>query len=148
MVWCLVKHRDNFTYFTLLGKNASDTCAVLSEDYGGEAMKKSSVSEGHENEKKAWTLAQQLDFPPWRRTTHKGLYVKQFLAQRSITEMQHPPYSPALSPYDFWLFVKIKSALKRRRFQDIKNIRKNVTTALKATPQQELQKCFQQWLRA
>jgi hypothetical protein len=28
-----------------LGKNASDTCAVLSEAYGGEATKKSSVSE-------------------------------------------------------------------------------------------------------
>jgi len=39
-----------------LGKNASDTCAMLSEAYGGEAMKKSSAfewhkrfKEGHEN---------------------------------------------------------------------------------------------------
>jgi hypothetical protein len=30
-----------------LGKNASDTCALLSEAYGGEAMKKSSVFEWH-----------------------------------------------------------------------------------------------------
>jgi hypothetical protein len=30
-----------------LGNNASDTCEMLSEAYGGEAMKKSSVSEWH-----------------------------------------------------------------------------------------------------
>jgi hypothetical protein len=30
-----------------LGKNASDTCAMLSEAYGGEAMKISSVLEWH-----------------------------------------------------------------------------------------------------
>jgi hypothetical protein len=30
-----------------LGKNASDTCAVLSEAYGGEATEMSSISEWH-----------------------------------------------------------------------------------------------------
>jgi len=35
-----------------LGKNASDTCAMLSEAYGGEALKKSSVFEGHKRLKR------------------------------------------------------------------------------------------------
>jgi hypothetical protein len=52
-------------------------------------------------------------------------------------------YSTDLAPNDFWLLPKIKSALKGRRFQDVVDIQKNVTT-LKAVPQQELQKCFQQ----
>jgi len=30
-----------------LGKNAGNTCAILSKAYGGEAMKKSCVSEWH-----------------------------------------------------------------------------------------------------
>jgi histone-lysine N-methyltransferase SETMAR len=77
---------------------------------------------------------------------HKALSVKQFSAQKSITEIEHPPCSPDLSPNDFWLFPKVKSALKGRRFQDIENTpQKNVTTALKAIPQQEFQNCFQQW---
>jgi hypothetical protein len=38
-----------------------------------------------------------------------GSSVKQFLAQKLITEMKHPPYFPALPPNDFWLFSKIKS---------------------------------------
>jgi hypothetical protein len=49
-----------------------------------------------------------------------------------------------LAPNDFWLFLKIRSSLKRQRFQGIEAIQKNVKTVLKAVPQQELQKCFQQ----
>jgi hypothetical protein len=41
---------------------------------------------------------------------------------------------------DFWLFPEIESALKGRRFQDVEDIQENVTTALKATPQQEYKK--------
>jgi len=64
--------------------------------------------------------------------------VKQFLAQTLITEMEHPLYSPDLAPNDFWLFPKIKSALKGRRFWDTEEIKK-MTTAPKAIPQQEFQ---------
>jgi hypothetical protein len=39
----------------------------------------------------------------------KVLSVKQFLAQKLITEVEHPPCSPDLAPYDFWLFFKISS---------------------------------------
>jgi transposase len=46
--------------------------------------------------------------------TQKSLSVKEFLAQKSITEMEHPPYFPDLSPNTLWrLLSKIKSALKR-----------------------------------
>jgi transposase len=47
---------------------------------------------------------------------HKALSVKKFLAQKSITEMEHPPYSPDLAPNDLWLLLKIKSALKGKKF--------------------------------
>jgi hypothetical protein len=73
---------------------------------------------------------------------HKALSVTQFLAQKSINEMEHQPSSPDLAPNDFWPFPRIKSTLRGRRFQDTED--KNVTTALKAIPQVEFQKCFQQ----
>jgi hypothetical protein len=57
--------------------------------------------------------------------------------------MEHPLYSPFLALNNFWLFPKIKFALEGWRFQDIDI--KNVMMALKAIPQQEFQKCFQQW---
>jgi hypothetical protein len=37
---------------------------------------------------------------------HKALSVKQFLAQKSIAEMENPLCSPDLAPNDFWLFPK------------------------------------------
>jgi len=43
---------------------------------------------------------------------HKMLTVKHFLAQKWITEMEYPSYSPDLAPNDFLLFPKIKSALE------------------------------------
>jgi hypothetical protein len=46
----------------------------------------------------------------------KALSVKTFLAHKLTTEMEHPSYSPDLVPNGFWLFPKIKSALKGRRF--------------------------------
>jgi len=33
--------------------------------------------------------------------------VKQFLAQKSFIEMEHPPCSPDFVQKDFWLFQKI-----------------------------------------
>jgi hypothetical protein len=38
---------------------------------------------------------------------HKALSVKQFLAKKSITEMEHTPHSPDLASNDFCLFPKI-----------------------------------------
>jgi hypothetical protein len=60
----------------------------------------------------SWIL--NHDNPP----AHKALSVKQFLAQKSITEMEHPPYSADFAQNYFCLFPKIMSALKGRRFQD------------------------------
>jgi hypothetical protein len=43
---------------------------------------------------------------------NKALSVKQFVAQKSIIELEHLFYYPHLAPSDLWLFPKIKSALK------------------------------------
>jgi hypothetical protein len=74
---------------------------------------------------------------------HKALSVKQFLAQKSITEMEHPPHSPHLAPNNFCLFQKIKSALKGRRFQDTED--KKCDDDTESYSQLEFQNCFQQW---
>jgi len=43
---------------------------------------------------------------------HKALSVKQFLAQKSITEMEHPPCSSDLAPNDFLRFPKVNLGKK------------------------------------
>jgi hypothetical protein len=54
----------------------------------------------------------------------KALSVKQFLAQKLVTEIEHPPYPSDLAPSDFWVFPKINSTLKGRKFQDIEDNQK------------------------
>src|SRR6201996_7731776 len=56
-----------------------------------------------------------------------------------------PPYSPVLSPCDFFLFPKLKNVLKGRHFGTVENIQKNVTDMLKAIPVEAFQRCYQDW---
>jgi len=61
--------------------------------------------------------------------------------------LEHPAYSPDLAPNDFFLFPKIKEILKGRHFEDIDDIRINITAALKAIPQNQFQNLFEGWTR-
>jgi len=73
--------------------------------------------------------------------------VREFLATKQITVLEHPAHSPDLAPSDFFLFPKIKEILKRKHFDYIDGIRSNATTALKAIPQNHFQNCFEGWTR-
>jgi hypothetical protein len=155
---------------------------MLSEAYGREAMRKSSVSEWHKQPKKARMSESQMktvlpifcviddtvhcefhftrldsqlnllcgnikllheSFESLHRKrpdlwsnnwilyhgnaqVNKVLPVKQFLVQKSITEMQCPFCSVDFVPNDFWLFPEIKSTLKGQRFQDTEGIQKKM----------------------
>ena len=65
---------------------------------------------------------------------HTALSVREFLATKQITVLEHPAYSPDLAPSDFFLFPKIMEILKGRHFDDSDDIRSNTTAALKAIP--------------
>jgi len=78
---------------------------------------------------------------------HMALSVKECLATKQITVLEHPAYSPDLAPNDFFLFLKIKEILKGRHFDDTDDIRNNTTAALKAIPQNQFQNCFEGWTR-
>jgi histone-lysine N-methyltransferase SETMAR len=68
---------------------------------------------------------------------HNALRFREFLAKTSITEMDYPPYSPDLAPCDFWLFPKLKNALKGQRFADLSDIQSNVKTLLRRIPEND-----------
>jgi histone-lysine N-methyltransferase SETMAR len=45
-------------------------------------------------------------------TTYTFYITQQFLAKHKMTVIHHPPYSPDLTPCDFFLFSKMKLKLK------------------------------------
>ena len=60
--------------------------------------------------------------------------------------LNYPPYSPDLSPCDYFLLLKRKLQLKGRLFEDIQDIKRAVTLSLRAIPQEEVQRSFQSLL--
>jgi histone-lysine N-methyltransferase SETMAR len=75
---------------------------------------------------------------------HDALRAREFLAKKSITKMDHPPYSFNSVPCDFWLFPKLKNTLKGQRFNDIPDIQRKVTL-LRGIAENDFQDCFRQW---
>ena len=68
---------------------------------------------------------------------HRALSIQQFLARHRIPVVAHPPYSPDLAPADYFLFPKLKSALKGRRFETVEEIKENTTNVLKSIPEND-----------
>jgi histone-lysine N-methyltransferase SETMAR len=66
--------------------------------------------------------------------SHSALVAKTFLAKHGVVEISHPPCSPDLAPEYFFLFPTVKTALKGKRFQNVEDIKKNVTAELNALP--------------
>jgi hypothetical protein len=87
------------------------------------------------------------DSPPWQLPSSQGSMSSSFWPKKSITGMEHPSNSPDLASSEFWLFSKIKSALKGWIFQDTEGIKIMLP---KAIPQQlkvkvNLSLCFFSW---
>ena len=58
-------------------------------------------------------------------TTHPLKHHADVFAKHQIIQVTHPCYSSDLVPWDFWLFPKLKSPLKGKRFQTIHEIQEN-----------------------
>jgi hypothetical protein len=58
---------------------------------------------------------------------NKGASVCQFLTPKNVTTLYRPPYSPDLSPPDYFLFPKLKMKLKGLHFANIAEVQEAVT---------------------
>jgi len=76
---------------------------------------------------------------------HNALSVKQLLANKNITVLEHPPYSPDLTPCDFCLFLRIKSVLKGTHFVLVENVKAKMAEILNNLTEHDLRNCFEHW---
>jgi len=75
---------------------------------------------------------------------HDVVRVHEFLAKNFITKVDHPPYLPDLALCDFWLFPKLKIALKGQRFADLSDIQRKVKKLLCGIPEIDFENCLHQ----
>jgi transposase len=66
------------------------------------------------------------------------------LTSKCMTMMLQPPYSPDLTPCEFFLSQKLKTAMKGHHFESTENIQKPVTQVLNDIPQNAFQECYKQ----
>lgn len=78
-------------------------------------------------------------------SSHTARRTIEYLEGNKIDLMDHPPYSPDLSPNDFFTFPKIKEKLRGQRFQSPEEAVEAYKMAILNTPTSEWNKCFNNW---
>ena len=95
-----------------------------------------------EKVEKGWILHMDNASP------HTANITRTFLDLQDIPILPQPPYSPDLSPADFWIFYRTKKKMKGTRFQSIQSIQEETSQVLMSIPQEEFRKCFREsWIR-
>ena len=56
-----------------------------------------------------------------------------------INTVPHPPYSPDVAPYDFWLFPKLRGCL----YETIEEMKESVTKVIDTLTQEDFDGAFQ-----
>ena len=59
-----------------------------------------------------------------------------------IKTVPHPPYSPDLAPYDFWLFPKLRGC----HYETIEEMKEDVTKVIDTLKQEDFHGAFQKLL--
>ncbi len=77
---------------------------------------------------------------------HRSRMVRSSLEEWDWPVMPHPPYSPDLSPADFFLFPFLKRKLRGKHFGTMDNLESAVQRELELITQEQWSACFQNWL--
>jgi hypothetical protein len=77
---------------------------------------------------------------------HNGRKVTDELGNLKLDRVPHSPYSPDLSPCDFWLFGMLKQRIKDRAFAMIEEILNAVRDVWSGVTLEELQSVFLNWM--
>ena len=64
-----------------------------------------------------------------------------------MRRIPHPPYSPDISPCDFWLFGKLKNFLKGQCFSTENELFDAVVNFLKSITKDEIKRVYDEWIK-
>ncbi|CAH1985856.1 unnamed protein product [Acanthoscelides obtectus] len=78
-------------------------------------------------------------------SSHTAKKTRQYLTEGNVELLDHIPYSPDLSPNDFFTFPKIKNRLRGQRFQSPEEAVDAFKNAVLDLPANEWNKCFENW---
>ena len=77
---------------------------------------------------------------------HKSSTVQEYLKESGLDVLDHPPYSPDLSPCDFWLFPRLKEMLAGHYFESLCGIGSVFYQCLQHIPKEDYRAEFWKWV--
>jgi hypothetical protein len=77
---------------------------------------------------------------------HHGRKVSGKWAQKSIERAPHPPYSPDISPCDFWLYGILKHNMTDREFRNQQETLNAIAKIWDDLTFEDVQRVFQEWM--
>lgn len=80
-------------------------------------------------------------------SSHTAGGTQKFITDNKITLMQHPPYSPDLAPCDFWLFPKLKKALRGTKFETPEEIEDFINEFYATISLEEWRGVYEMWMK-
>jgi [histone H3]-lysine36 N-dimethyltransferase SETMAR len=78
-------------------------------------------------------------------SSHTAQQTRTYLTTQNVELMSHPPYSPDLSPNDFFTFPKIKNQLRGQRFTTPDDAVEAFKNEVLRVPSSEWKNCFDNW---
>ena len=80
-------------------------------------------------------------------TTPPLISVKSFLASEKVKVLNHPPYSPDLSPRDFFLFPRLKKMLSGNKYTSRSSLGSAIYQCLQQIPKEDYLSAFRDWVK-
>ena len=77
---------------------------------------------------------------------HKSAMVQEYLKESGLDVLDNPPYSPDLSPCDFWLFPRLKEMLAGHHSESHCGVGSAVYQCLQHIPKEDYQAAFRNWV--
>ena len=78
---------------------------------------------------------------------HTSKIITNFLYENKVKTLNHPPYSPDLSPCDFWLFPTIKQRMRGSLHLSRADLLLKFKDELKKFTNNDFKKCFDTWIK-
>jgi len=79
--------------------------------------------------------------------SHRSAKAVEAIREVGMIQMPHPPYSPDISPTDFFLFGEIKRQLKGKTFRDSNELLAGIAAITDSINRETREKVFENWIR-
>ena len=80
-------------------------------------------------------------------SSNKCEVVKYFLASEKVKVLNHPAYSPDLSPCDVFLFPRLKKMLSGNKYMSRNSLGSSIYQCLQQTPKEDYLSAFRDWVK-